>query len=247
VTKKILIVGATSAIAEAVARHYAAQGAQFFLVARNEERLGVIAADLLARGASDVKTFVMDAHELARLPEFLEAAWRRLVRIDIALIAHGTLPDQVFCETDIDYAVKEFRTNAESVISCLMGLGKRFERQGSGVIAVIGSVAGDRGRGSNYLYGAAKAAVDAFASGLRRRLFEHGVHVLTIKPGFVDTPMIRNLQLPKALVVSAESVAADIIRSIAKKRDVLYTPWFWRFIMLIILHIPNVVFKRLKL
>jgi decaprenylphospho-beta-D-erythro-pentofuranosid-2-ulose 2-reductase len=246
-TQNILIFGATSAIAEAVARLYAAQGAQLFLVARNAEKLNVVASDLLARGASDVKTFVMDANDMARLPEMLDAAWSGPSRIDAALIAHGTLPDQALCETDIDYAVREFRTNAESVIACLTGLANRFEEQGSGVIAVIGSVAGDRGRASNYLYGAAKAAVDTFASGLRGRLYKHGVHVLTIKPGFVDTPMTKGLPLPQALVVPAEKVAADIVRAIEKKWDVLYTPWFWRFIMLIILHIPNVVFKRMKL
>lgn len=246
-TQNILIFGATSAIAEAVARLYAAQGARLFLVARNAEKLNVVASDLSARGAKGLKTFVMDANDMARLPEMLDAAWSALSRIDAALIAHGTLPDQTLCETDTDYAVREFRTNAESVIACLTGLANRFEGQSRGVIAVIGSVAGDRGRASNYLYGAAKAAVDTFASGLRGRLCKHGVHVLTIKPGFVDTPMTQGLPLPRALVVPAEKVAADIVRSIEKKRDVLYTPWFWRFIMLIILHIPNVVFKRLKL
>lgn len=246
-TQNILIFGATSAIAEAVARLYAAQGARLFLVARNAEKLNVVASDLSVRGASDVKTFVMDANDMARLPEMLDAAWSGLSRIDAALIAHGTLPEQALCETDIDYAVREFRTNAESVIACLTGLAARFVGQGSGVIAVIGSVAGDRGRASNYLYGAAKAAVDTFASGLRGRLYKHGVHVLTIKPGFVDTPMTKGLPLPQALVVPAEKVAADIVRAIEKKRDVLYTPWFWRFIMLIITHIPEVVFKRLGL
>jgi short-subunit dehydrogenase len=245
--KNILIFGATSGIAEATARIYAGQRARLFLVARNAEKLNVVASDLLARGASEVKTFVMDANNMARLPEMLGAAWGTFSRFDAALVAHGTLPDQALCETDTDYAVREFRTNAESVIACLTGLANRFEGQGSGVIAVIGSVAGDRGRASNYLYGAAKAAVDTFASGLRGRLCRYGVHVLTIKPGFVDTPMTQGLPLPRALVVPAEKVAADIVRSIEKRRDVLYTPWFWRFIMLIILHIPNVVFKRLKL
>jgi short-subunit dehydrogenase len=246
-TQNILVVGATSGIAEAVARTYAGQGAQLFLVARNAEKLNVVASDLLARGASDVKTFVMDANDIARLPEMSGEAWNRLSRIDAALIAYGTLPDQMLCETDIDYAVREFRTNAESVIACLTGLAARFESQGSGVIAVIGSVAGDRGRASNYLYGSAKAAVHTFASGLRGRLYKHGVHVLTIKPGFVDTPMTKGLPLPQVLVVSAEKVAADIVRAIEKKREVLYTPWFWRYIMLMIRHIPNAVFKRMKL
>lgn len=245
-TQNILIFGATSGIAEAVARIYASQGACLFLVARNAEKLGAVASDLSARGASDVKTFVMDANDTTKLSQMLDTAWGDL-RIDVALVAHGTLPDQARCEAEMDYAVSEFRTNAESVIACLVALGNRFERQGHGVIAVIGSVAGDRGRASNYLYGAAKAAVHAFASGLRGRLFKAGVHVLTIKPGFVDTAMTRGLPLPQALVVSADKVAADIVGAIEKKRGMIYTPWFWRFIMLIIIHIPNVMFKRMKL
>lgn len=246
-TQNILIFGATSAIAQAVARLYAEQGARLFLVARNAEKLNVVASDLSARGANDVKTFVMDANDIARLPSMLDAAWSGFSRIDTALIAHGTLPDQTLCETDIEYAIREFRTNAESVIACLTALANRFKEQGSGVIAVIGSVAGDRGRASNYLYGAAKAAVNTFASGLRGRLFKHGVHVLTIKPGFVDTPMTKGLPLPQALVVPAEKVAADIVRAIEKKRDVLYTPWFWNWIMLIIRCIPDIAFKRIDI
>lgn len=245
-TQNILIFGATSGIAGAVARIYANQGASLFLVARNTEKLGAVASDLSARGASGVKTFVMDANDTGKLSQMLETAWSDL-RIDVALVAHGTLPDQARCEADLDYAVSEFRTNAESVIACLTALGNRFERQGHGVIAVIGSVAGDRGRASNYLYGAAKAAVHAFTSGLRGRLFKAGVHVLTIKPGFVDTPMTKGLPLPQALVVSADKVATDIVGAIEKKRDMIYTPWFWRFIMLIIIHIPNLMFKRMKL
>jgi decaprenylphospho-beta-D-erythro-pentofuranosid-2-ulose 2-reductase len=245
-TKNILIFGATSGIAEAVARIYASQGACLFLVARNAEKLDMVASDLRARGAGVVKTFVMDANDTDKLPQMLDAAWSAS-QVDIALVAHGTLPDQARCEAGLDYAVKEFRTNAESVIACLTALGTRFERQGHGVIAVIGSVAGDRGRASNYLYGSAKAAVHAFASGLRTRLFKAGVHVLTIKPGFVNTPMTKGLALPQALVVSADEVATDIVGAIKKKRDMIYTPWFWRFIMLIIIHIPNVMFKRMKL
>ena len=246
-TQNILIIGATSGIAEAVARLYAVRGARFFLVARNAEKLQVVASDLTACGASSVDVFVMDANHLSLLPEMLSTAWNTLVRIDLALVAHGTLPVQDRCETDLDYAVSEFRTNAESVIACLTGLAPHFEAQKQGVIAVIGSVAGDRGRASNFLYGAAKAAVDTFASGLRGRLFKSGVQVLTIKPGFVDTPMTRGVALPAALVVSADKVAGDIVRAVDKKRNVLYTPWFWRFIMLVIMHIPEALFKRMKL
>lgn len=245
-TQHVLIIGATSSIAEAVARDYAAQGARLFLVARNQAKLQAIKSDLGARGAKDVYTFDMDANDSERIAGMLATAAQSLGRIDVALVAHGTLPDQSRTENDIAYAVAEFRTNAESVITCLAGLGGVFAAQGSGVIAVIGSVAGDRGRSSNYLYGAAKAAIDTYASGLRAKLFKKGVHVLLIKPGFVATAMTAHLNLPARLTATPEKVAGDIILAIQKRKDVVYTPWFWSIIMLIIRWIPAVVFKRLQ-
>ena len=245
--QNILIIGATSGIAEAVARRYAEQGARLFLVARNDKKLEVISADLIARGALDVQAFVMDANNSELIVQMVDAAWKAFGAIDVALIAHGTLPDQLRTETELPYAIAEFRTNAESVITCLIALAERFELQGKGVIAVIGSVAGDRGRASNYLYGAAKAAIDTFASGLRARLYKSGVHVLTIKPGFVATAMTADLNLPARLTVSPEDVARDIQSAISKRKDVLYTPRFWSLIMMIIRWIPAVIFKRMKL
>ena len=244
--QNILIVGATSGIAEAVARCYAEQGAGLFLVARNNDKLQAISTDLIARGAKEVQTFVMDANESDLIATMLDTAWQAFGNIDVALVAHGTLPDQQRTETDISYAIAEFRTNAESVIACLAGLAQRFEPQGKGVIAVIGSVAGDRGRASNYLYGAAKAAIDTYASGLRAKLFNSGVHVLTIKPGFVATSMTADLKLPEKLTATPESVARDIQVAISKRKDVVYTPWFWNWVMLIIRWIPAVMFKRMK-
>jgi decaprenylphospho-beta-D-erythro-pentofuranosid-2-ulose 2-reductase len=245
--QNILIIGATSGIAEAVARRYAEQGARLFMVARNNNKLQAISTDLVARGAKDVQTFVMDANDSVLIPQMADTAWEAFGTIDMALVAHGTLPDQKRTETDIAYAIAEFRTNAESTIACLAVLAQRFEPQGKGVIAVIGSVAGDRGRASNYLYGAAKAAIVTYASGLRARLFKSGVHVLTIKPGFVATSMTANLNLPARLTASPESVAQDIQRAIAKRKDVLYTPRFWTWIMLIIRWIPGIIFNRIKL
>jgi len=177
----------------------------------------------------------------------LDACFTTLGHVDIALIAHGTLPEQEMCERDPQQAVREFTTNGLSVIAMLTDLANRMEAQKSGCIAVISSVAGDRGRPSNYLYGSAKSAVSVFCSGLRARLFKSGVHVLTIKPGFVDTPMTQGLKLPKLLLATPDRVARDIVRAIDKRKDTLYTPWFWRYIMLIIIHIPGVIFKRMKL
>jgi decaprenylphospho-beta-D-erythro-pentofuranosid-2-ulose 2-reductase len=245
--QNILIIGATSGIAEAVARRYAEQGARLFLVARNNNKLQAISSDLVTRGSKDVQIFVLDANDSDLIPQMVDAAWKAFETIDVALVAHGTLPDQLRSETDLSYSIAEFRTNAESVITCLAALAQRFEPQGKGVIAVIGSVAGDRGRASNYLYGAAKAAIETYASGLRARLFKHGVHVLTIKPGFVATAMTAELNLPARLTATPASVARDIQSAIAKRKDVLYTPWFWNWIMLIIRWIPAVIFKRMKL
>jgi decaprenylphospho-beta-D-erythro-pentofuranosid-2-ulose 2-reductase len=245
-SQHVLIIGATSGMAEALARIYAGQGAKLFLVARNADKLDAVASDLMARGAGEVKTGVMDANNSDAIAPMLDAAWQAFGNIDVALVAHGTLPDQLRTQTDIPYAIAEFRTNAESVIAFLVGLAIKFEPQGKGVIAVIGSVAGDRGRASNYLYGAAKAAIETFASGLRARLFASGVHVLLVKPGFVATPMTAHLPLPSMLTLSSDQAATDIVKAINKRKDVLYTAWFWACIMLIIRCLPAAVFKRLK-
>lgn len=245
--KKILIVGATSAIATACARQWAAQGCEFFLVARNEERLQQTAADLGARGAGRITTHLMDATDLAAHAAMLEQCLASLHQIDIALIAHGTLPDQKACEQDVELALRELSSNGVSVIALLTRLANQFERQRCGTLAVISSVAGDRGRPTNYLYGTAKAAVSTFCEGLRARLFKVGVHVIDIRPGFVDTPMTRGLPLPAALVASPEQVASRIVAGIERRADVLYAPGFWALIMLIIRSIPRALFKRLNL
>lgn len=244
--KNILIIGATSAIATACARLWVAQGATFFLVGRTAEKLSQVAADLSARGAT-VHTHVLDLTQFDQHAAMLDACYAALGQVDIALVAHGTLPDQKACEQDAQLAVKELNNNGLSVIALLTDLANRTEAKKSGCIAVISSVAGDRGRPSNYLYGAAKGAVTDFCSGLRGRLFKTGVHVLTIKPGFVDTPMTQGLALPKLLLATPDKVARDIVKAVEKRRDTLYTPWFWRYIMLIIIHIPGAVFKRLSL
>jgi short-subunit dehydrogenase len=244
--KRILIVGATSAIAAACARHWVSLDTTFFLVGRNADKLGQVADDLTARGAT-VHRHQLDLNRFELHPAMLEACFTAMGHVDIALVAHGTLPNQKACELDTQLAVQEFVSNGLSVIALLTGLANRMEAQKSGSIAVISSVAGDRGRASNYLYGASKGAVTDLCSGLRARLFKSGVRVLTIKPGFVDTPMTRGLALPKLLLATPERVARDIVRAVDKGCDTLYTPWFWRLIMMIIIHMPGPVFKRLGL
>ena len=245
--KRILVIGATSAIATACCRLWAEQGHEFFLVARDAEKLQQTAQDLEARGAKSVNSFTMDVLDTPQHALMLQQCISTHRQIDIALVAHGTLPDQAACEQDAELALQEFSINGSSVISLLSLLAEQFTLQRCGSLAVISSVAGDRGRPSNYLYGSAKAAVSAFCEGMHARLFKIGVHVITIKPGFVDTPMTQGLTLPKALVVPPEYVAKQIVSAINNKKAVLYTPRFWALIMLIIRSIPNFIFKRLNL
>ncbi len=247
VTKRVLIIGATSAIACACARLWASEGSEFFLVARNVGKLQQTAADLKARGAHNVTLHEMDANDTAAHPIMLSRCLSALGQIDIALIAHGTLPDQKACERDVDLALREFANNGTSVIALLTCLAMQFETQRCGSLAIISSVAADRGRPSNYLYGSAKAAVSTYCEGLQARLFKVGVHVTTIKPGFVDTPMTKGLSLPAVLLAQPAQVAQRIVNGIANKTATLYAPGFWGLIMLIIRSIPQPVFKRLNL
>jgi decaprenylphospho-beta-D-erythro-pentofuranosid-2-ulose 2-reductase len=244
--QKVVIIGATSAIAEATARLYAARGAKLFLVARNEARLQDIAADLRVRGSQDVFFASLDVNDVERHADIIAQIWSSLEQVDVLLVAHGTLPDQAQCEASVEVALKEFATNATSTIALLTAMAPRFETQHAGVMGVISSVAGDRGRQSNYLYGAAKAAVTAFSSGLRQRMAKVGVNVLTIKPGFVDTPMTRDFK-KGALWAKPDAIAKGIVHAADRGRSVIYLPWFWLPIMLIIRHIPEFVFKRIKL
>ncbi|HEX7815149.1 SDR family oxidoreductase [Dyella sp.] len=244
--QRVLIIGATSAIAEATARLYASRGARLHLVARTAARLNVTMEDLRIRGAADVNSGSMDVNDIGSHEAVLEDAWTKLGGVDIVLIAHGTLPDQATCESSVDVALTEFSTNATSTIALLTLIANRMAVAGQGCIAVISSVAGDRGRASNYLYGSAKAAVSAFLSGLRQRLNKHGVDVVTVKPGFVDTPMTS--QFKKGFLwAKPEDVANGIVRAIDKGKPVAYLPWFWLPIMTIIRSIPEFVFKRIQL
>ena len=244
--KKILIIGATSAIAEATARLWAAQGHRLYLLGRNPERLNTIAADLKIRGAESAQYALLDVNDFAQHATALETAAAALGGMDVVLIAHGTLAEQKACEQDFNATLQELNTNAISVISLLTHLANRFEAQKHGAIAVISSVAGDRGRQSNYVYGTAKGAVTLFLQGLRNRLHKSGVHVLTVKPGFVDTPMTAEFK-KGALWASPEAIAKSIHAGIEKRRDVIYAPWFWMGIMALIKLVPEGIFKKLKL
>lgn len=242
----IVILGATSAMAEATARLFAEQGDSLYLVARNEEKLKAVADDLSARGAKKVISFIADLADTKTHQEILKGVIDDLQVVDIILVAYGSLPDQPACEMSYESAEREIQLNFLSVVSLLTLFSIKMEEQASGTIAVISSVAGDRGRQSNYVYGAAKGGLTIFLAGLRNRLQSKGVNVLTIKPGFVDSPMTSHLD-KGPLFVGPDVIAQGIVKAISKNRNVVYLPWFWQIIMFIIRLIPEPIFKRLKL
>ncbi|HUY81543.1 MAG TPA: SDR family oxidoreductase [Acidobacteriaceae bacterium] len=243
--KTVLALGATSAIGEATLRLLAERGARFYLVARSQEKLHAVAADLHTRGAAGVATQVMDLDDMAAHPAMLAAAAQSLGTIDLALLAHGVLGKQEETEASYVEAAAVLRTNFLSPVSLITWLANYFESMKQGTLAVISSVAGDRGRKNNYVYGASKGALNVFLEGVRARLDGVGVQVLTIKPGFVATPMTAHLpQGP--LFAKPSQVARGIVKAIEKRRDVVYLPGFWAVIMLIIRLIPGRIFKKMN-
>ena len=244
--RRVLIVGAGSAIAEATARIFAARGEALYLVGRKRQVLEAMAMDLKVRGAPVVGIEVLDANNLTEHEPMLDRAEAQLGGLDTVLIAHGTLSDQKACESSAELTVRELTTNAISTASLLTPLAARFEARRGGAIAVISSVAGDRGRQSNYVYGSAKSLVTTFTSGMRQRLAKSGVAVITIKPGFVDTPMTAAFR-KGVLWAQPQQVATGIVRAIDRSASVAYLPGFWRPIMAVIRAIPEQVFLRLKL
>jgi decaprenylphospho-beta-D-erythro-pentofuranosid-2-ulose 2-reductase len=241
---KMLIVGATSAIGHEAAKCFASEGTEFFLIGRTAEKLEAVAQDLKVRGAKRVETCLLDLADLERHQELIDTAIATLGGLDTVLISHGTLGDQEKCQQSVKETLKEFTTNCTSVISLLTILGNYFEQERRGCIAVVTSVAGDRGRRSNYVYGTTKGAVSLFLQGLRSRLYKAGVTVVTIKPGLVDTPMTAALK-KGPLFASPRTVGEGVYKAIKQRKDVVYSPWYWRYIMLIVKSLPEKVFKRL--
>lgn len=243
---RVLILGATSAIAHEVARCYAREGARLVVAARDADRLAANAADLRARGATDVVEVAFDALDFDRHGQVVADAWTAFDGLDAVLVAYGSLPDPAAVASDADAAVASFRLNATSVIAVLTHLAGRFEAAGGGTIAVLSSVAGDRGRPSNPVYGAAKGAVSTFCQGLRARLSRSGVRLVTVKPGPVDTPMTAHLDLGR-LVAEVGGVGRRVHRAMRAGGDVVYVPGVWRVLMAGVRAVPERVFKRLDL
>jgi decaprenylphospho-beta-D-erythro-pentofuranosid-2-ulose 2-reductase len=241
-----VVLGASSAIAIAVSRKLTVAGASFFLVARSPEKVEAVACDLETRGATAVFVHVMDLDDTAAHPQMLATAAETLGHIDFALIAHGVLGNQEEAQADYSVAEKILQTNFLSAVSLSTWLANHFEARGAGVLGVISSVAGDRGRKSNYIYGASKGALNIFLDGLRNRVDRSGVQVLTIRPGFVSTPMTAHLK-QNALFAHPNQIADGILRAIVSHKDVVYLPRIWGPIMFLIRNIPPSIFKKMNM
>jgi len=243
----VLILGATSGIASALAKEFAAHKYDLVLGGRDRDELSALASDLSLRNSVRAKILAFDALDTqthaAILQSFLAEAGNTLAGTVVCI---GYLGDQAKAQVNWDEARLILETNFTGCVSALNILANHFELRRTGFICAITSVAGDRGRQSNYLYGAAKAGLSVYLQGLRNRLFPAGVKVITVKPGFVDTRMTYG-RPGLFLLASPESVAQGIFRAIVKGKSVVYLPWFWRPIMLMVRSIPETIFKRLKM
>ncbi len=244
--KRIVILGAASAIAEATARIWAAQGARLVVVARDKGRLDAIAIDLMARGATEVATLALDCSKADANVE-LEAMVKTLGGLDIILLAYGTLGDQKCLEADPEAVCELIQTNFTSAVAWCLAASAVLERQRSGVLLVVGSVAGDRGRRSNFIYGACKGGLARLVEGIAHKLAPLGARAVIVKPGFVDTPMTASFEKKGLLWVKPEAVAEIIARAAERGGPVVYAPTFWRWIMLVIRHLPVFVFNKLNI
>jgi len=244
--ERVAILGATSAIAEAAARIWAARGARLALVGRNAVRVEAIAADLRGRGATQAETIVADCAQ-ADATSLVKRIIEILGGLDVALLAYGVLGDQAQFERDPDAMVDLLQVNFTSAAAWCQAIAAVFERQRSGALLVIGSVAGDRGRASNYVYGASKAGLGVFVEGVAHRLAGTGSRAVLIKPGFVDTPMTAGVARKSALWARPETVARVIVASANRGGPVVYAPWFWRAIMLVVRNVPSTIFHKTRL
>ena len=242
--KRILVLGATSGIAQACIRLWAARGDSLFLVARNADKLNAVAADASVRDAAHVDTTAADLDDTATHPALLAHAVNSLAGLDIAFIAFGVLGDS----GDHSFASAEavLHTNLVAPVSAITWLGDYFAQRHMGTLAVMSSVAGDRGRKSNYIYGASKAGLSAFVDGLRNKIDREGVRVMTIKPGPVRTAMTESMKGSEKFA-DVEKVAATLVKEIDKGTDVVYVPGIWRIIMTVVRAIPESIFKKLNL
>jgi len=241
----VLILGATSAIGRHVAASFAARGHALFLAGRNLLEVERVAADLRIRHRVETVAGRFDAEDYEGHREFLQDVVRRMSDVEGVVVAFGYLGEQGAAAKDFEETFRVIDRNFTAAVSILNHCAEFFEQRRGGFIVAVSSVAGDVGRQSNYLYGAAKGGLNVYLQGLRARLFRAGVRVLTVKPGFVDTPM--TFGRPRLfLVASPAEVGEKIVRAVERRADVAYVPWFWRFIMLALKLTPERLRKRLK-
>jgi short-subunit dehydrogenase len=240
----ILIIGAKSDIAKAVAREYAKHGYDLYMAARNANELEAFANDITVRTQRAVKLVELDILDYKSHQAFYDNLEEKPLGVISAI---GYLGEQEKAQSNFDEAQRIMDTNYTGVASLFNTIANDFEKRRSGFIVGISSVAGDRGRKSNYIYGSAKAALTTYLSGLRNRLYDAQVHVMTVKPGFVATKMTEGMDLPEKLTAQPQQVAEDIFRAQQKGENVLYTKWVWRYIMMIIKMIPEWKFKGMSI
>lgn len=249
IINKIVIFGATSTIAEQTARLLVQSGASVFCVARNQEKLNILLDDLHVRATEKqiISGYISDLSDYNQHEALFSTIQSQFGEFDSILIAYGVLPDQKRCENNIPLLMESYVTNSLSVISLLSHAANIFETQQQGVIAAISSVAGDRGRQSNYIYGSAKGAINIYLQGLRNRLSKKNISVVTIKPGFVRTSMTQEFKRDGPLWAEPENIAKGIIKAMCQGKNEVYLPWFWKAIMMIIKVIPESIFIKMKL
>ncbi len=244
--KALLILGATSGIARSTAKVFAAKGYSLYLAGRDAEELERLSSDLRIRYRIDVRYGTFEAEDYCGHSKFIERVIAEMGRLDGVLLSFGYLGEQERAMRDPAERVAVMARNLTGAINLLEPVAAYLEQQGSGFIIGISSVAGDRGRQSNYIYASAKAGFTVYLQGLRNRLFRAGVHVMTVKAGVVDTAMTYGSP-GLFLVASPAYVGKHIVRELERERNVAYIPWFWRYIMLVIKLLPEAIFKRLKL
>ena len=243
----VLILGATSSIARAAAHEFARAGHPLILAGRDTQDLERDAADVRVRYRVDARALYFDATDFASHEAFVESCVRDgAMPLEGVVLCHGYMAEQEHAARDFALARQMIDVNYASAVSVLNPLADYFERRKGGFICAVSSVAGDRGRGSNYLYGSTKAALSTYLQGLRNRLSRSGVKVIDVRPGFVDTALTFG-RPGMFLVATPQRVGADVFHAVRRGRSVVYTPWFWRGIMAIIKSIPEPVFKRMKL
>ncbi len=240
----VLILGASSDIGFAIAKKFASEKYDVQLAGRSVESLKAHQSDLQVRYQVNCTLHSFDAMDFSTHASFYESL---SPKPDVTIYVIGYMNDNEKVISDWNESLRTIQTNYSGAVSILNIVAADYAKKGKGTIVGISSVAGNRGRQSNYIYGSAKAAFTAYLSGLRNKLYHNGVHVMTVLPGFVNTKMTENLKLPAALTAQPEEVGEAVYNGVKKKKDVIYVKWFWKYIMKIITNIPEPMFKKKKL